>query len=321
MLRDSLQRVLVEYSHARQQPFAKHPLANFIRSTVEGDVTQALGEAVVGLKVQGSAGAGNWATVPWVSVFDLTVTDSATRGYYVVYLFNASEQVVYLSLNQGTTAVRAEHGRAAREVLQDRARAIRHRISESSVRFPVRTITLGSTQTLPADYESGHALGIAYNAGAMPTEETLRDDLQQIIAAYRTLTFRGGLDPSLEVEETLDEATHLHGASLVEVRQYRLHRRIERNPLAAKIAKRVLGTRCQCCGFDFEVTFGPLGAGYIEVHHLKPLSALIEGQAVRYDVATDFAVLCANCHRMIHRQADPADLDGLRAQLSSSGSS
>jgi 5-methylcytosine-specific restriction enzyme A len=33
--------------------------------------------------------------------------------------------------------------------------------------------------------------------------------------------------------------------------------------------------------------------------------------AITYDVASDFAVLCANCHRMIHRSDDPSDLLGI----------
>ena len=39
---------------------------------------------------------------------------------------------------------------------------------------------------------------------------------------------------------------------------------------------------------------------------------LDEGAAVSYDVAADFAVLCSNCHRMIHRATDPSDLQGFR---------
>ena len=42
-----------------------------------------------GLSVKGSPGAGQWAAVPWISVFDDIVTDSATHGYYVVYLFHS----------------------------------------------------------------------------------------------------------------------------------------------------------------------------------------------------------------------------------------
>jgi hypothetical protein len=65
----------------------------------------------------------------------------------------------------------------------------------------------------------------------------------------------------------------------------------------------------------FGECYGPVGQGYIEAHHLRPISTLGEGVVVTYDVATDFAVLCPNCHRMIHRLADPSNLDALRAVL------
>jgi 5-methylcytosine-specific restriction enzyme A len=98
----------------------------------------------------------------------------------------------------------------------------------------------------------------------------------------------------------------------MEGRRYRLHMRIERNPRAAKAAKMYHGTRCQACSMDFAERYGPLGSGFIEAHHLRPISTLEEGVAVRFDVASDFAVLCSNCHRMIHRTKDPSDLDALR---------
>jgi 5-methylcytosine-specific restriction enzyme A len=101
--------------------------------------------------------------------------------------------------------------------------------------------------------------------------------------------------------------------SLIEMRRYRLHSRIERNPAAAKAAKQHHGLRCQVCDVSFAERYGPLGDGFIEAHHLRPISLLEEGKPVSYDVATDFAVLCANCHRMIHRAADPSDIDGFRA--------
>jgi 5-methylcytosine-specific restriction protein A len=44
----------------------------------------------------------------------------------------------------------------------------------------------------------------------------------------------------------------------------------------------------------------------------KPIASLEEGVAVTYDVAADFAVLCANCHLMIHRSDDPSDLEMFR---------
>lgn len=64
-------------------------------------------------------------------------------------------------------------------------------------------------------------------------------------------------------------------------------------------AIRLHGTKCMICGFDFELKYGELGKGYIEVHHIKPLSELDE--AVVVNPETDLICVCSNCHRMLHR--------------------
>jgi 5-methylcytosine-specific restriction enzyme A len=55
--------------------------------------------------------------------------------------------------------------------------------------------------------------------------------------------------------------------------------------------------RCEVCDFDFSRTYGDLGEGYIEVHHVTPLH--ISG--TRETKLDDLACVCANCHRMCHR--------------------
>jgi len=225
------------------------------------------------------------------------------------YLFHASAPLVHLSLNQGTTATREEFKGNTRAVLQDRAALMRRRLDDFLVRLPVTSIDLGSLAQLPADYAAGHAIGLSYSAAALPSENVLVEDLNAAISAYKALTFRGGLDPSPEVDD--DDAPRDHG-SLIELRRYKMHRRIERNPRAARQAKRYHGVRCQACDLKFDERYGEVGAGFIEAHHLRPISSLEEGAAVSYDVAEDFAVLCSNCHRMIHRTADPSNLDGFQ---------
>jgi 5-methylcytosine-specific restriction enzyme A len=76
----------------------------------------------------------------------------------------------------------------------------------------------------------------------------------------------------------------------------------ERNAALRAAAIRLHGTQCRVCGFDFECMYGPRGRGYIEVHHLTPVSSLSETRQV--DPAAEMTVLCANCHRMIHRDRD-----------------
>ncbi|MFI5819117.1 HNH endonuclease [Streptomyces rishiriensis] len=55
--------------------------------------------------------------------------------------------------------------------------------------------------------------------------------------------------------------------------------------------------RCEVCGFDFARTYGDLGEGYIEVHHVTPLHV----SGTRETRLDDLACVCANCHRMCHK--------------------
>ena len=71
---------------------------------------------------------------------------------------------------------------------------------------------------------------------------------------------------------------------------------------------------CEVCSFDFKVAYGDLGAGYIEVHHAKPVHTLVAGSKTKM---ADLAVLCANCHRMAHRRQVPLSVDDLRAAFGS----
>lgn len=68
---------------------------------------------------------------------------------------------------------------------------------------------------------------------------------------------------------------------------------------------------CQACGFDFETTYGLIGAGYIEAHHTLPVAAMSAGSTTR---VTDLVALCANCHRIIHRNG-LMSVDALKAIL------
>jgi len=314
MLHEILKKIGTEYPAARNQSYTDHPLANFIRRDASEELRVVAAQHSSRLSVKGSAGSGNFAAVPWLGIFDDLVTESATRGYYVVYLFSESGRF-FLSLNQGTTAVRQEFRRSARVILKDRATLMRARLPEYWEALPINVIELGAGQ-LPGDYEVGHVIGCEYHVNKLPGENVLRADLQAALAAYESLIFRGGPEASLETSSHDEVQTLLSGPmSLIEMRRYRMHQRIERNPKAAQMAKFVHGTTCQGCGFDFSERYGELGEGYIEAHHVRPLASLEEGIAIELDVERDFAVLCSNCHRMMHRRGGPKDLSALRALI------
>ncbi len=84
-----------------------------------------------------------------------------------------------------------------------------------------------------------------------------------------------------------------------------LHKSRERNTKLVKQVKAEAIAKygkleCQCCGFDFERTYGKLGSGFIEAHHTLPISELhSDGGSTRKE---DIALVCSNCHRMLHRR-------------------
>jgi 5-methylcytosine-specific restriction protein A len=92
----------------------------------------------------------------------------------------------------------------------------------------------------------------------------------------------------------------------------RLHKRYERDPKLVREKRKAAAAAgtlaCEVCGFDFEKAYGELGAGYVEVHHKKPVHTLTFGTKTNLE---DLALLCANCHRMAHRRCVPMTIEEL----------
>ncbi|SNC77624.1 AAA domain (dynein-related subfamily) [Hymenobacter gelipurpurascens] len=195
MLREALSTILTDLPAARKTVFAGNTTSEYIRKMAPKAVRDALGPLANKFEVSSSPGAGNWSAVPWIAVFYPPVTSSALTGYYIVYLFSATEPVVYLSLTQGTTKVREEAGRKAHEVLQQRAADIRARVHDLIERFEATPIQLGSNNRLPRDYEAGHAFGCKYELHSLPPEEYLQADLHAMCEAYLALALLDGVQP------------------------------------------------------------------------------------------------------------------------------
>jgi hypothetical protein len=85
---------------------------------------------------------------------------------------------------------------------------------------------------------------------------------------------------------------------------YRLHRMRERKSGVVNQAKKIFIKKhgrlfCEACEFDFTKVYGDRGKDFIEGHHTKLVSDMQEGDKTK---AEDIAMLCSNCHRMIHKK-------------------
>jgi len=87
-------------------------------------------------------------------------------------------------------------------------------------------------------------------------------------------------------------------------------KRQKRDPKLREEAIRTYGYNCVICNFNFEDAYGDLGAGYVEVHHLELLSA---NKNERTLTVNDVTVVCANCHRVLHRNGkQPMSIEELK---------
>ena len=312
-MREQLQNILNDYQEAYGETYTEHPLANLIRQTLPNRIGRLITEPERYI-LKGSAGAGNWTTIPWVAIFDILITDTAQSGYYPVFLFKDDMSGFYLSLNQGVTEIKEKYKRDAKQVLKLKAEDYRAQLGTLSNNFNLIEIQLKHLETtkspLAGLYEAGNIFAKQYSSNNIPSDVQLHADISEILKIYETLSYNEGL-PTTQAEKENDEEQY---TGFEELRKFRFHKRIERNIQLLKKVKSSQGYTCKVCNTNFEDKYGPLGKEFIEAHHLRPIAQLT-GDKVKLDARTDFTVLCSNCHSMIHRLDDPSDLELLKSML------
>lgn len=117
-----------------------------------------------------------------------------------------------------------------------------------------------------------------------------------------------------EDEQTIRDVVK-EGATL-----YKLHKVKERDIRIVKRKKeKVLALKgkliCEVCDFDFFEFYGAIGYGFIECHHKTPLASL----EIPTDTSLeDLALVCSNCHRILHRKINELTVEVLRRLIKNS---
>ncbi len=183
-LREALKKILSEWNSEIKKPFGGNQLANFIRNDwarIVKSITDNINSSYI---IKASAGAGNWANVPWLSILDPRITNTTQDGIYPVYLFRADGSGLYLSLNQGTTIPTKELGQQASENRAfDISRFIRKEIKELTS-WNSDSLDLKANTTLGKSYEKPNIGAKYYSPETLPSNEGLENDLKKILDIY-----------------------------------------------------------------------------------------------------------------------------------------
>lgn len=98
---------------------------------------------------------------------------------------------------------------------------------------------------------------------------------------------------------------------------YKLHKYIERKPSINRKKKELYLKKygkldCEVCGFDFYKKYGQIGKGFMECHHRIPLHQISDETETHL---SDLALVCANCHRMLHRYLNSLSINELKERI------
>lgn len=175
-LRECFVKIANEYLDSKRGSFGGNPLANFIRQEVPGIISNLSFLDNQNYSVAASAGKGNWATVPWISILHKNVTNSTQRGYYLVYLLSEDMKRLYLSFSQGVTETSKE------EITRIKQDIRGHITMDSSVKKD-DLLSIGDSAK-GKKYAESTAAYIEYEVSSLPSEEQLVQDLEMMVRYY-----------------------------------------------------------------------------------------------------------------------------------------
>ncbi|CAF30315.1 MrcB family domain-containing protein [Methanococcus maripaludis] len=185
-LQTSILKILNEYTKESENSFKDNQLMKYVLRDIPEIFENKAALDSNKYKIKASVGQGNWAEIPWICIFDKEVTETAQKGYYIVYLFKNDMSGVYLSLNQGWTQYSEKYGSKGAKLNIKKVSSVYKDILKSSSDFDFSEISLGK-RTLAKGYELGHICGKYYSLSKFPEEKELINDLRNLIGVYREL--------------------------------------------------------------------------------------------------------------------------------------
>ncbi len=310
VIRETLLKILTEFEQAKKSSKLKgHPLANYIRKDARENFAKVLGSEAKDYKIDSSPGKGNWVNTPWLNLMDDRVTTTAEDGYYPVYLFSEDQKTIVLELGQGEYQPRKLYKKDTEDVLISRAAIIRSKVPNHKIRFKsdISKTNLKKGDKVKKRWIASAAFGKIYKINKFPDENELIKDLKEILKLYQTIISEGGYVEGKFSKIYVDQDQDATGDE-TKIKKH-IDKEIEiikTDPKLIRQLKKNSDYTCQACGLKYEKIYGEYSKtkDFIEAHHIEPKFKVKEGVETNKKMsrsAKDFAMLCANCHRMIHR--------------------
>jgi len=215
MLRDKFLKLASEYEAYRtgKRVDAQHPMHLLLHRELPDALRQVTPNSGA-FKFDGSDGLANVTIVPWVATFHQQITESATTGYYVVWLLTEDRKSIILELGLGATQFSTLYGEN-KEALTAIARASQKvlAVAKPFIKsiFSVNLLSKAIEGEIPAlgkgydhrAYGKAAVVSVSYAVESLPTNEMMLSDYLCFVELYQALV-SSSIMPSVD-ELVLDE--------------------------------------------------------------------------------------------------------------------
>jgi len=298
---NAIQKISNEFPIARTQPVKNHPLRKFIETEFPNIIKNSINQKYHYLKISSSAQQGRWVTAPWAIFLHKAITKSAQEGFYPSISFTEDCKQLILHIGQGIDDLKKNYGKEWITVSKSRALIMKHKLPEHKPDFkdnPSQLKNYRKSKNLTITSQFGKVQYI----NKIKNEEDLINDISNLLNLFELLIERGGInneDISEDTKELIIQGT--------EEKIVKKHIQIEkvyykRNQKLIKSLKENSDYCCEACGFNFN-KFYKDSPNYIEAHHIVPISEMTSSS--KTTTKDDIALLCSNCHKMIHKFGCP----------------
>lgn len=166
--------------------------------------------AIEDLWVQGKDGDGNKAEIPWVRLASKELSPSATKGWYVVFLFSAKGSNCYLSLGHASTTYdgdsmeRRYQKALAPEVAEGLMRWGREKLKLNDIKNPRLKFArnLEAKGNLAEAYDRTSLCGFEYRKESIPADEQIISDVEFLLGLLSRIYQMQETDPTIPGNES-----------------------------------------------------------------------------------------------------------------------
>jgi hypothetical protein len=200
MFSTSISKISQNWEHYRagKTTNKEHPMHKLVVDEIP-DVLESWTLNSSKYKFVGSDGQGNILRTPWFATLNLEVTDSATKGYYLVYLISADLKTLVLAIGFGANQFEKQYGRGKKFFDALGTAVVNMRINSEHLMAKSLTQSKFRTNSKPVlldesgdyhlrAYEQCSIYSLSYDINDLPSEAELKSDYLEYVTLYDNMS-------------------------------------------------------------------------------------------------------------------------------------